>query len=280
MINHIASGSPDTPPLRLKFFLTILLKNTNKFLSLREMTGQPFIILDTTESTNNHAIDMVRSGSANDGTVYFALEQTKGKGQRTKTWYSSKGENLILSTIQSNRGLNLENQFPISCATSLACLDLLSSHAGDEFRIKWPNDLYWRDRKAGGILIENIIKGNTWEKAIIGIGININQTNFPEMSNRPVSLKQISGKTFDPIGLAKELCALLEHRLGLAGTKSFEVMLENYNALLYKHSTSARFRKGNVTFDAVIKGVNRQGQLILEHGIEEAVNYGEIEWLL
>lgn len=223
---------------------------------------------------------MVRSGSANDGTVYFALEQTKGKGQRTKTWYSSKGENLILSTIQSNRGLNLENQFPISCATSLACLDLLSSHAGDEFRIKWPNDLYWRDRKAGGILIENIIKGNTWEKAIIGIGININQTNFPEMSNRPVSLKQISGKTFDPIGLAKELCALLEHRLGLAGTKSFEVMLENYNALLYKHSTSARFRKGNVTFDAVIKGVNRQGQLILEHGIEEAVNYGEIEWLL
>lgn len=223
---------------------------------------------------------MVRSGNANDGTVYFALEQTKGKGQRTKTWYSSKGENLILSTIQSNRGLTLENQFPISCAASLACLDLLSSHAGDEFRIKWPNDLYWRDRKAGGILIENIIKGNSWERAIIGIGININQTNFPEMSNFPVSLKQITGKTFDPIDLAKELCTLLEDRLSLVETKSFEVMLEDYNALLYKHSTIARFRKGNVTFDAVIKGVSRQGQLVLEHGIEEAVNYGEIEWLL
>lgn len=244
------------------------------------MTGQPFIILNTTESTNNHAIHAVRSGTAMNGTAYFALEQTKGKGQRTKTWHSKKGENLILSTIQSSRGLNIDNQFPLSCAVCLACLDLLSSHAGDEFKIKWPNDLYWRDRKAGGILIENIIKGKTWENSIIGIGININQTNFPEMSNFPVSLKQITGKTFDPIELAKELCVLLENRLRAVETKSIEVELENYNALLYRHSTTARFRKGNITFDATIKGVNRQGQLILEHGIEEAINYGEIEWVL
>lgn len=266
--------------LLLTFFLTILLKNTNKFLSLRAMTGQPFIILDTTESTNNHAIDAARSGIGKDGTVYFALEQTKGKGQRTKTWHSTKGENLILSTIQSSRGLKIENQFPLSCATALACLDLLSIHAGDEFRIKWPNDLYWRDRKAGGILIENIIKGNSWEKAVIGIGLNINQTNFPEMSNVPVSLKQITGKTFDPIIMAKELCSLLENRLQEMEATSLNKALATYNSLLYKHQITARFKKDNILFDATVKGVNEHGQLILVHAIEEAVDFGEIEWIL
>ncbi|MFN5422599.1 MAG: biotin--[acetyl-CoA-carboxylase] ligase [bacterium] len=244
------------------------------------MTGQPFIILDTTESTNNHAINQARSGTATDGTVYFAIEQTKGKGQRAKIWHSTKAENLILSTIQSNRGLKLQHQFLISCATTLACLDLVSTHAGDDFRIKWPNDLYWRDRKAGGILIENIIKGNSWEKAIIGIGININQTNFPEMSNYPVSLKQISGKTFDPIDLAKELCGLLEHRLAALETTSADKVLAEYNAKLYKHQETTRFKKGNMTFDAMIKGVNQNGQLILKHSIEEEVDFGEVEWVL
>ena len=244
------------------------------------MTGQPFIILNSIDSTNNHAIDAVRSGTAQDGTVYFAMEQTKGKGQRGKTWNSIKGENLVLSTIQSNKGLKIENQFMLSCATSLACVDLLSKYAGDEFRIKWPNDLYWRDRKAGGMLIENIIKGSSWEKAIIGIGININQTSFPEMSNHPVSLKQISGKTFDPVELAKELCTLLEQRLSMLEKQKFDELLSAYNNILYKHEAMTRFRKDNEIVEAVIKGVNENGQLMLMKDVVFTVNFGELEWLL
>ena len=244
------------------------------------MTGQPFIILDTTESTNNHAIEEVRLRNATDGTVYFALDQTKGKGQRSKAWHSKKGENLILSTIQGNKGLKIEDQFPLSCATALACVDLLSTYAGDDVRIKWPNDLYWRDRKAGGILIENIIKGNSWEKAIIGIGINVNQTNFPEMAHSPVSLKQITGKTFNPIELAKELCVLLDRRFSALEIGAFDSQLSTYNLKLYKGKTNARFKKGNIQFDAMIKGVNEKGQLVLSHDIEHKVNFGEVEWLL
>ena len=90
-------------------------------------------------------------------------------------------------------------------------------YAGDETKIKWPNDLYWQDRKAGGILIESIVRSResgvgSWEWAIIGIGININQTTFPDDLPNPVSLKQITGKNFDPVELAKELCGLLDKR--------------------------------------------------------------------
>jgi BirA family biotin operon repressor/biotin-[acetyl-CoA-carboxylase] ligase len=147
------------------------------------MASQPFIILNTTESTNNHAMEALRSGNVADGTVFFALEQTKGKGQRSKSWFSNKGENLVLSTIRDTTALKIDNQFQISCITALACHDLISSYTDDDVRIKWPNDLYWRDRKAGGILIENMIKGNSWDKAIIGIGININQTTETDYRN-------------------------------------------------------------------------------------------------
>ena len=76
--------------------------------------------------------------------------------------------------------------------------------------IKWPNDLYWRDRKAGGILVENIFRGSTWEWSIVGIGLNINQVKFPENLTNPVSFRQITGKTFQVLELSKELCFHLQ----------------------------------------------------------------------
>ena len=244
------------------------------------MASQPFIILNTTESTNNHAMEALRSGNVADGTVFFALEQTKGKGQRSKSWFSNKGENLVLSTIRDTTALKIDNQFQISCITALACHDLISSYTDDDVRIKWPNDLYWRDRKAGGILIENMIKGNSWDKAIIGIGININQTIFPEMPKLPVSLKQITGTSFDPIELAKELCMNLDRRLHLLNTGQFEHQLLEYNATLYKKNEVVQFKKANRKFEATINGVNEQGQLILTHGIQETIDFGDLEWIL
>ena len=244
------------------------------------MTGEPFNILPTTDSTNNHAMNEARLGQTSDGAAYFALDQYQGKGQRDKTWNSKPGENIILSVIKDCSGFHLNNQFQLSVAVALACFDFFSAYAGDETRIKWPNDIYWRDRKAGGILIENMVKSDQWDKAIIGMGININQTSFDKMEGKPVSLKQITGKTFDPISLAKELCQHLEHRFLVLENKPFDQLLSAYNDQLYKKDELVPFKRNNIQFQAKVNGVDKDGHLLIMHGVEERIRFGEITWLL
>jgi BirA family biotin operon repressor/biotin-[acetyl-CoA-carboxylase] ligase len=243
------------------------------------MTGEPFNILPTTDSTNNHAMNEARMGQTSDGTAYFALDQYQGKGQRAKTWNSKPGENIILSVVKDCSGLQLNNQFQLSVAVALACFDFFSAYAGDETRIKWPNDLYWRDRKAGGILIENMVKADRWDKAIIGMGININQTAFDEMEGKPVSLKQITGKAFDPIILAKELCQHLENRFSILKNKPFAQLLSAYNKQLFKKDEVVPFKRNNILFQAKVNGVDKDGHLLIMHGVEERIPFGEITWL-
>jgi len=244
------------------------------------MIGEPFNILPTTDSTNNHAMNEARLGQTSDGAAYFALDQYQGKGQRDKTWNSKPGENIILSVVKDCSGFHLNNQFQLSVAVALACFDFFSAYAGDETRIKWPNDNYWRDRKAGGILIEIMVKSARWGKAIIGMGININQTTFDTIEGKPVSLKQITGKSFDPISLAKELCQHLEHRFLVLENKPFDQLLSAYNDQLYKKDELVPFKRNNIQFQAKVNGVDKDGHLLIMHGVEERIRFGEITWLL
>jgi len=244
------------------------------------MIGEPFNILPTTDSTNNHAMNEARLGQTSDGAAYFALDQYQGKGQRDKTWNSKPGENIILSVVKDCSGFHLNNQFQLSVAVALACFDFFSAYAGDETRIKWPNDIYWRDRKAGGILIENMVKSDRWGKAIIGMGININQTTFDTIEGKPVSLKQITGKSFDPISLAKELCQHLEHRFLVLENKPFDQLLSAYNDQLYKKDELVPFKRNNILFQAKVNGVDKDGHLLIMHGVEERIRFGELTWLL
>jgi len=261
-------------------FFSILRKIRDKFNPfLQPMIGQSFIVLNTVDSTNNHAMKLVREHKTSHGTVFFALEQTKGKGQRNKHWESKAGENLLMSVVIDCTKYALRKQFQLSMVTSLACYNLLKKYAGDETGIKWPNDLYWRDRKAGGILIENIINGNNWETAVLGIGINVNQTAFPVMNRKAVSLKQISGKDHDPIEVAKELCIELEKMISLLDADKSEELLELYNKVLYKKDQVSRFKKDNLTIEAKVKGVNIDGNLMLEGFSDPTISWGEMEWI-
>ena len=244
------------------------------------MIGEPFIILPTIDSTNNYAKGLVKEGLAKDGMLVFAEEQTQGRGQKNHVWESQKGENIIMTLIINANGLKMDAQFELSCATALGCRDFFNIYAGDETCIKWPNDLYWRDRKAGGILIENVIKGNTWEKAIIGIGININQVDFGDMNKKPVSLKQITGKPFDAKALAMELCLFLNQRFTELRAGCFDAQLKAYNKDLFKLNQLVAFKKGEEIFNAIVEGVNAKGQLLIKRESSETINHGEIEWIL
>lgn len=264
--------------------------------------GKPFIELPSVDSTNNYALEQVHAGLARHGTAFFAREQVAGKGQRGKTWTAARDSSLLLSIVIDPRPLEAARQFQLSACIAVSVYEFFQAYAGDATKIKWPNDLYWHDRKAGGILIENIIgavkkitddgMGMTdplsvighpspgWQWAIAGIGINLNQPAFPDALKNPVSLRQITGQEFDPLVMAKKLCAILEKNFRVLYTNGFGPIDRIYQASLYKKNQPVRFRKGTRTFEAIVKSVSPAGQLVVQHGIEEELAWGEAEWLI
>ena len=239
-----------------------------------------FIILTSVDSTNNYAMAKIRDGIAKHGDAWFTYEQTHGKGRRGKVWKVEKGKNILLSISVATGFLTIYQQFYLSVLVSLGCFDLFKKYAGDETKIKWPNDIFWNDRKAGGILIENIIKGNVWQWAVIGVGINVNQTAFNlDTVFPPVSLKQITGKEFDVIELAKELPKAIMMRYDELQKNGFEKMLTEYNQNLFGLNKKVKLKKDNIVFETTVKRVSLQGKLITNDTIEREFDFDEVEWL-
>ncbi|MFL5808594.1 MAG: biotin--[acetyl-CoA-carboxylase] ligase, partial [Flavisolibacter sp.] len=189
--------------------------------------GTPFIELPIIDSTNNYAMGLVREAMAQHGTAVFAHEQTSGKGQRSRQWSSQKNQNIALSVVIEPATLNCGHLFLLSMTIANCVHDFLSRYVKNDLTIKWPNDIYWCDRKAAGILIENLWQGQEWKFAIIGIGININQTEFGDLASKAVSLKQVTGKDHDPFGLSMELAQLLE--------ESFQLLLSEPQRLIAEY---------------------------------------------
>ncbi len=292
--------------------------------SVTNTIGRPFIELESVDSTNKYAMALVhearlpdRQGLIKHGMAVFAREQTAGKGQRGKEWITERGANIILSVLIQPAGFTINDQFKLSACVAAAVHQFFSKYAragtistesieesaatstikanaknsAKDFKttIKWPNDIYWQDRKAAGILIENIIGPGTgdnnpnglsnWQWAVAGIGININQTVFAPQLHNPVSLKQITGKHFDPIQLAKELCEILNEKYNELLKGGFENIFNYYLQHLYKKDEEVKFKKDSRVFKAIVKGITKTGKLILQHGIEEEFDFGELEWV-
>lgn len=241
--------------------------------------GEPFTEFTSVDSTNNYAMAFVQNGGGTHGMTWFAHEQTAGKGQRGKSWSTQPGENIMQSVLLNTSWMPLSAQFSLSIAVALAVYDFFAAYAGDETKIKWPNDLYWRDRKAAGMLIENVIKGNIWQWAVAGIGININQASFGDLHNI-VSLKQITGKTFPLIEMAKTLCACLDKRYRqLCNTGQELVLLEEYNTVLFRRNEKTRLKKGTQVFECTIDHVDKLGHLHVQHPAFESFTHGEVQWM-
>jgi len=172
------------------------------------LLGEPLIELTTIPSTNIYAMDQVHQGLALSGSCYTADFQTDGKGQHGRSWESEKGQNLLSSYVLELKQLKTgkiwtpAHQIGFSAAIALGARAFFAAFAGEETRIKKPNDIYFRDRKAGGILIENLVRGKDWTWTVIGIGMNINQASFSSASANhvaanPISLQEITNKNWD-----------------------------------------------------------------------------------
>jgi BirA family biotin operon repressor/biotin-[acetyl-CoA-carboxylase] ligase len=225
-------------------------------------------------------MDKLQAKLAAPGSVYFAHHQTAGKGQMGKNWETQAGVNLTMSVILDCSLLNISQQFALSVVAALACFDLFSQYAGDETSIKWPNDLYWRDRKAGGILIENQVRGHIWQTAVVGIGLNLNQTDFPASLKNPVSLKQITGKQENPVLMAKELLVFLQTRYTALLRGESVNQLDEYNLHLYKRGEQVKLKSGSILFPCTIEKVNEAGELEISGWMKDRLVFGEVEWVM
>lgn len=172
------------------------------------LLGAPLIELSTIDSTNIYAMAQIKAGLAKSGSCYTADFQTNGRGQHGRVWESSKGQNLLcsyileLNTLDALKNWTPADQIGFSAAIALGVRAFFAAFAGSETKIKKPNDIYFSDRKAGGILIENLVRGQEWTWTVIGIGMNINQTEFsPEalnsVSSNPISLQEITNQSWD-----------------------------------------------------------------------------------
>ena len=254
--------------------------------------GSPFIELQSVDSTNNYARQQIhaaclpdRQGSAQHGMTFFAHEQTNGKGQRGRVWMAEPGANITMSILVKPAPLPLSRQFQLNACVAVSVHEFFMKYAGEATKIKWPNDLYWQDRKAGGMLIESVVGSresgvSTWDWAIIGIGININQTSFPADLPNPVSLKQITGEDFNVVALAKELCGVFQRRFDELIGSGAENIFSIYNSHLYKVNEKVKLKKETRVFEVMIKSVSPDGKLLTHHAIEEEFDFGDVEWVL
>ena len=231
------------------------------------------------DSTNNYATQQIREGLAFHGNAWFTSNQTEGKGQRGKRWESENGKNLAISiALQPPNHLN-DSHFVFNMFVANTCASFLEGLLGQEISIKWPNDIFINDRKAGGILIENIFRGKDWSWSVVGIGLNLNQTHFSAAAGRPVSLIQITGKSYDPEKIARDLHVHMLSALHSDEELDANIVQTSYNNRLYRKNEMVLFKKNDELFSCKIREVNAQGELMVE-GAPHFFRFGEVEWVL
>ncbi|NNJ87814.1 MAG: biotin--[acetyl-CoA-carboxylase] ligase [Eudoraea sp.] len=231
------------------------------------------IKVSATDSTNLHLKRMLQESILEDYTVIVAETQQQGRGQGGSQWTTESGKNLTFSVLKHFKNFHVKDKFLISMAVSLAIYKALRAIQIPDLSIKWPNDILSGTRKLCGILIENTLKGSQLKLSIIGIGININQKAFDSLPNA-TSLTLISGKTYDLETLLMDILLELKRQLALLEEHSVTALEKEYQQLLFKKGELAVYNINGRQVEGIIRGVTKEGRLLLELGTQGVVSYG------
>ncbi len=222
------------------------------------------IKVDAIDSTNSFVRKFYEGKSDFEPVCVRAISQTKGRGQRGAEWLSKPGENLTFSILYPQNKLYASHHFLLNSSISLAVLEVLQTQGIPNLKVKWPNDILSAKNKIGGILIENILKGEEIAASIIGVGLNVNQEIFEGMAQAS-SLKSITGKDYDLEELLVRLTIAIENRLDRLKTiSSAEVLGEYIQQMFCLNKICVFSTPDGQKFNGIIRGVTNQGKLNLE----------------
>lgn len=240
--------------------------------------GHQIIHLVEVDSTNNYASNLMRQTDMHEGVVVVTENQTNGKGQRGNLWYSEPNKNLTFSIILRPKFLNAQQQFYLNKAVSMGVLDYLESCGVQLATVKWPNDIYVEAKKIGGILIENSINGNRIKHSVVGIGVNVNQSDFDSLN--ATSLYNCIQQKLDLPSELNKLLGFLEQRY-LQIKRDYRSLDALYLSKLLGYNTKRRYLDGTSEYDGVIVEVNELGQLLIQpiEGETKAYNFKEVTFL-
>jgi BirA family biotin operon repressor/biotin-[acetyl-CoA-carboxylase] ligase len=236
-----------------------LLNKSLKFVNIYHCI-MPIIKLDAIDSTNDYLKQLSRESVLENYTIVMAEEQTKGKGQMGAKWLSEKGKNLTMSILVKDLVLDNKNIFDLNVAVALSILQVLKNINIPNISIKWPNDIMSDSKKVAGILIENSFKSDRMFNAIVGVGLNLNQTNFENLP-QATSLMNITGESYNMEEIAVLLAKSLEEYLQVL-SKSPAMLWDEYHKNLYKINYPLAFQdnEGN-RFMGIIRKVKKDGRL-------------------
>ena len=239
------------------------------------------IKLNAIDSTNSYLRELASKKPLEDFTVVITKHQTKGRGQIGSIWNSEKDKNLTCSVFKRNCCVSIDDQFYISMVTSLSIIKTLQLFQVPKLVVKWPNDILSEQKKICGILIENVIKQNVIEGSIIGIGLNVNQTHFPNLPTAS-SLKNLTGTLFDVDELLVRIIEQLKYYFNKLEQQKHDFIKRAYEALLFRRQKPSTFKDahGNL-FSGFIQGINADGSLLilLEDNIIKEFKLKEIQLL-
>jgi BirA family biotin operon repressor/biotin-[acetyl-CoA-carboxylase] ligase len=227
-----------------------------------QIIGKKIICLPTCHSTNDIASEI--ASQIEEGAVVITHHQTKGRGQRGNAWEAEAGANLTFSVVLKPSFLPVHQQFYLNIAVTLAIIDALYTFLPDDkLKIKWSNDIYYADAKLGGILIENTLEVINIKSAIVGIGLNINQTQFSHP--KAISLKNILQIDFFLPEVLEKILECLEMRYLALKDKKFSSLRQDYLSRLYWYKEEHLFRDdAGSEFVGQIIGVQENGRLIIQ----------------
>ena len=238
--------------------------------------------LQEVDSTNNELLRHV--GDYDNLSVIAAVNQTAGRGQRGNRWVSAPGDNLTFSFLLKPSGLPAREVMAVTCFATLAVRDALRAE-GVPAVVKWPNDIYVGNRKICGMLVENGLDGADIAWSVVGIGINLNQTEFPGEVLNATSLRRLTGRTYEPAPFLEKLCHGLEALLPeLASREGRDGLRAAYEKDLFRKDSPAAYRDlaTGEEFTGILRGITPEGLLRVEkaEGPEKTFGFKEISYIL
>ncbi len=243
--------------------------------------GSNLLFFKNLPSTNTHAFRLLKNEGLPEGTIIYTNFQTEGRGYSGNQWESEEGKNLLISILLFPSFMNPEELFHVSMAVSLGICDFFGRFIPD-CAIKWPNDIYIKNDKIAGILIESSIIGNQIEYTIAGLGLNINQEKFISSAPNPISLRLLTGKSYDLSLCLDQLAADLDKRYKQLIKGELIQIKEEYISKLFRLNEWSEFRDSDGLYTGRILAVSNNGRIKINRKSGETSEYAfkEVEFIL